>query len=409
MLSQTPNQQPPNYFACKHYIPATLKQKLSQPTCCPPCYVKDSINHIETIQRRMQDRGGIFTSKRNGDSAGHLSLRNQWRKIKVEALNHMLEFEQLAASKQREPGWEMLDEALSTWAKEADRMADVPGYPKEMSEDEVKDLVKNMMDQLRSTLAGVLGDDVDEDIAMPGVTDELDMADVEFPDSDAESVSDASSEADSDGRSDTLTEDTEMTVVDDEHAADSREHTDDAETMDIDEPDAVPLTSTSDATLDHGKRVRFTNMAMISPDVMNFVPSLFPDNPLGFPDGENILGELPLMTTLVGGPATLSSTPKLKKHHRHTEVYNKHRRHRYKRRSDGYKRGAWCSPAGYVKANTSWFYADDSELSDAIEQKEEKAERKLHRRLKRISGTWVLMRALPIAYWAYRKQREARQ
>jgi hypothetical protein len=141
-------------------------------------------------------------------------------------------------------------------------------------------------------------------------------------------------------------------------------------------------------------RVRFTEYATVSPQTLNFVPSFFPHDPAGFlePNKDDIL---PNFTTAIAAPPTLSSVPKLQRHRHRTDANKRSRRRRWYRGAQ-YKPGQWKSPPGYEKADTSCYRKEwpEAELHWLQLDLEMGDEKKVHDKLKEISGSWVRMRSL---------------
>jgi hypothetical protein len=390
------------------------------------------------VQNGLAARGGIFISRprntkkdsKNPEWKTHLDLRSRWRDAKIAASNNVAKLEELAKSKDREEGWEILDEAVRLWEQEAEKLAEVPGYQKEMSAEEVGDIVKRMMDELKNTLSGLVGPDEDGDSTMGNASDEEEDADVgdsPFGDSDVDTDSEDEGygsehpmaitdelqlqEAAPAGLKAKDTDDADEDMDDEDVDPPSPTDADmmDADISDADMADAEPAAGPADASPPTnnskvlGKRVRISEYTKISPDALNFIPSLFPDNPSGLPQtapGVDFYFN-PYGFTF----SDLSKEPLLRKHRSRVDADGKRRKSFYRHSGDNYRPGRWASPVGYEKANTSCYRMnwDEADHHWKGERHELREERRAYKQIKAISGAYVLTRILPAAWWAYQQ------
>jgi hypothetical protein len=380
---------------CPHRLHPSLIPHLNVFTICPPCAVQRHIKTIKSIQSDLSNRGGIFVSrprfKKDHDHPewrAHYTVRNRWRQAKIAAYNDVMKFERLAKSPVRTNEWGTLDEAIELWEKESVALAEVPGYTKEMSEDDVKDIVQRMMSQLQGTIHGLL--DEDGDSSMSDSSEDDDVGECPFPDSDVDTDSEDDKASASTGPGASPDED------DMEVSAQPEVSEDEMETL-------MPVQNSTSSELDdtetQGERVRFTDFATVSSDALTFLPSAFPHRTDGFRSTQDALAINP---TLLASSTTLSTTPTLIPHRRRTDAYHSRLRSQFKRRSHHYKAGKWVSPVGYVKLNTSLFRVDWDEVHALLAEQEQEIaeERKVHAALKGVAGTWVLMRVLKPALWS---------
>jgi hypothetical protein len=318
-----------------------------------------------------------------------------------------MRFEELAKSGDRAEGWEMLDEALRLWEQEAETLAEVPGYSKERSEEEVGEIVKRMMDELKEALTGVIGRDEDGDSAMEDATAEeeeveAEVGDCPFPDSDVDTDSENEEDAMDTGESshDQDSEDEAADEADEED--DEIPNPLDADMIEMEATtNTAAVSSPTSSTNISGRRVRFTEFAKISPETLNFVPSLFPDNPAGYPVAQE--GDIPFNPYLSATIPALSNTPLLRHHRRRTNADEKRAKSNFRHVSSNYKPGRWASPLGYEKADTSCYCMDwsSAEMHWQEEHLQVEEEKKAFEQMKAISGTYVLTHAFPVAWWAY--------
>ncbi|KAF2272071.1 uncharacterized protein EI97DRAFT_235669 [Westerdykella ornata] len=387
--------------SCAHRIPETLVPQLGKRSC-PKCTLQTSITRIQAIQEELLARGGIFVSRPRNTRRdpnhpqwkAHFDLRRRWRDAKIDALNAVMQFEQLAASPERAEGWEVLDEAVRLWEQQAEDLAEVPGSTKELSEEEVGDIVKRML----SSFGGSVGQEAD------GVEDEDDADDCPFPDSDV----DVGSGSDSDdfdmldaGPHDLRdVEDGDNDDADPEFAASE---------MEIDSEGSAQLIISEDMAVKRmGKRVRFTDFAHVCPDSLVFQPSLFPHNPAGYPEPQSIEATFLFSNAaMLTASTVLSASPRLLRHRLNTDAAHKRSRRRYHRPSESYLQGRWASPSGYEKLDTACYKKSwrEAEAYWKGEVREMKAEKKVYEGLKAVSGAWVLGRMVPLAVWSYEEQR----
>lgn len=390
--------------SCPHPVPETLIPHLGQRPC-PKCTLQGVIARIQTIQEELLARGGIFISRprntrRDPDHPqwkAHFELRRRWRDAKIEALNSVMQFEQLLTSQERDEGWEVLDEAVKLWEQQAEDLAEVPGSTKELSEEEVGDIVKRML----SSFGAAIGQAGDGDT---GDEDEDNADDCPFPDSDIDLGSDSGSEdldmldAGSDEPGDI--DDADNGAMDPDFAADE---------MEIDSQSVMrPLMSTEDVGKTVGKKVRFTDFAQICPDSLVFLPSLFPHNPAGYPEPQDIAETFLFNNTaLLMASTALSTSPRLSRHRTISDAAHKRSRRRYHRSSESYVPGRWASPSGYAKPDTACYKRSWKEAEAYWKgySRERKAEKKVHEGFKAVSGAWVLGRIVPLAVWSYEEHR----
>ncbi|KAF2662542.1 hypothetical protein K491DRAFT_709897 [Lophiostoma macrostomum CBS 122681] len=394
--------------SCPHKIPPSLLPHLPTGSTCPSCTVQHHIDTIKSIQSELLARGGIFVSRprtrKNADDVGwttHVSIRDRWRSAKIKLLNDVMKFEDLSSrdAKSQEKEWSDVDEALRLWDQEKEGLAEVPGYVKEMSTQEVSDIVKRMMDQLRGTIEGMIDEDGDSAMADADAADEEEDADCPFPDSDVDldsdeegvsELGDVDSEADEEEKDQTISaqpEDARDSTRLDSHA-NGEQNTE----MDLELPDSNSINSIERP----GRRVRFTDFALVCPDSHVFVPSLFPHDTTDITSGADAL-KLAL-SSLNTKPST---SPTLLPHRRRVDADRKRLKARFKHTSGGYHAGKWASPVGYIKPNTSWYKLGWKELQKqwAESEQEEIEEQEAFDQLKAIAGTWILTRMLGPALW----------
>lgn len=392
---------------CEHRIPSTLLAQLNNVTTCPPCTIQQYITSVKDIQKELTSRGGIFVSRSakrarhhvyDTSWRAHLNLRNRWCETKIKACNDIMKYEEL--EKKVSEGKEMLEEAISLWEKECESLAEVPGYAKEMSEKEVGDIVKSMMDSLRGTLAGIVGEvDAEMSEAESEAAEEEEAAEAcPFPDSDIDTG--AEDEPMTDAESENVPSSEDDNDEDGEEEEEDESDIVPAEAMDIDTPTTSSPT-TPDGTKTFRKRVRFTDFATISSDTLTYIPSLFP-HIFSITNSSDASDALSInLTSLLTVNTQLSSSSTLRHHRHRTDAYHRRRKYRFKRTKDGYSAGKWASRVGYEKADTSWFKMDweDAQIQWRESRYEGREERKVFKSLKAIAGTWVLMRVLKPALW----------
>jgi hypothetical protein len=295
---------------------------------------------------------------------------------------------------EHEHEWPDVDDALRLWDQEKEGLAEVPGYVKEMSTQEVSDIVKQMMDQLRGTIEGLIDEDGDSAMADADAADEDEEADCPFPDSDVDldsdedgvsELGDLESEADEEEK-DRLGD--QETSAQPEEAQNSVQDTE----MDVD----LPESNSIDSTERPGRRVRFTDFALVCPDSNVFVPSLFPHDTTDITSSADALNLA--LSSLNTKPST---SPTLLPHRRRADADRKRLKARFKHTSGNYHPGKWSSPVGYMKPNTSWYKLDWNELQMVWAESEQEAieEQKTFDELKAIAGTWILVRLLFPALW----------
>lgn len=409
----------PTADPCPHRIHSSLVRRLDKNvTVCPPCIMKHHIHNVKEIQAGFRDRGGVFVSrpktrKSSDDSRwqAHLDLRARWRAAKIAALNDALKFEAWAKSEENKEAIKMLEEALGVWEKEVENL-EVPGY--NVGKEEVSDIVKRMMNELGNALGSIIAE---TDAAGDTPMTNSDANSMEPEDEDAEACPFPDSDVDTDSEDDVMVDAHDAREAHSTNGENGEHHPSPPSGGEEDEEEEhgkfIPMeahTSTSRPdTPKPGdkKRVRFTDFAMVSPDTLTFVPSLFPDHPAGYPDspdGLNIGASL-LTILATGAPPKLSSQPTLHPHRHRTESPRKRHRHKFKRSSPQYRPSKWSSPPGYEKPDTGCFRMDwhDAELTWKLMDQEMEQEKKAFGTLNAISGTWVLTATLPTALWCYEK------
>lgn len=427
--SETPLQQPPGPTSCSHEVPRSLAQHLRRPDICPPCSIKTKIKDIENIQDLLEARGGIFVSRpqrikkdlENPEWKAHIDLRSRWRNAKIELYNDIMNYEETAQSPAREEGWQMLDDALRLWEREAEKLAEVPGYHKKLSPEELQKIVQRMMDGLQGTSLGTIGappaQDKDGDTAMADAAEEEAEAEAEawdcpFPDSDSDSDSDTAFPDPGTVQHRIEQMENEESAMDvEKESIEPKSESNTTATADegdedldfLDSKIEIESTSNSDrpetptTNASGTKHVRFTKYAQISPEKLNFVPSLFPDNPAGFPlDPEHQF--IPVIPYL-----SLSTEPTLRLHRGRTDATYKRPRSNFRHVSQHYKPGRWASPQGYMKADTSCYQMtwEQAEKHWKDLKRDAKVEKAAHKKLKAISGAYLMTHFLPVAWHRY--------
>ncbi|PSN67286.1 hypothetical protein BS50DRAFT_634671 [Corynespora cassiicola Philippines] len=118
---------------------------------CPLCSVKYYIKRVKTIQANMAQRGGIICSKsrisytergthyaHDPEFKAHKYLKLQWSRVKKMSLKNLARWENRLEKRMRRldgkplnPEWQNMADAVDLYYREAEELAYVPGFPYE--------------------------------------------------------------------------------------------------------------------------------------------------------------------------------------------------------------------------------------------------------------------------------------
>lgn len=347
--------------SCSHPISDALMPKLPKPKTCPVCFIKQHIETIKDVQRRLVDRGGVFTSK---EEQGHKALRKELRDAKIGLANAIAQFELMVVEAQL-PSADLthIENALGEWENKKIQLAKIPGLvyvsgaEEEEPTEEDHEVARLMIELLKTALKRELTpEDMKEVTTTTTTSTPVDTGD-QLPDQ----ISPLPHQHLPPQQRDTAIPDISglcSTPIDEKSQ-------DKATPRSILKRKGAFSPANSPTTSHIRKRVRTRNFAAVSPEALNT------SNPFPF--------------------AQLSDHWTVQSHRPQTFAEQHRPRSDFHRGSPSYIPGFWASSAFNEKANTSLFKIpwDEAEEQMRREQEEAAEEKKLVERLKMVSQAWM--------------------
>ncbi|KAF2638193.1 hypothetical protein P280DRAFT_77972 [Massarina eburnea CBS 473.64] len=383
-----PAPSDPTPASCPHTLPSPFpaliqdylrsfpdsKAKTKYPLC-PPCRISRIANEIRDCQSWFRHNGGIVESTRKARlwragadspknrkySWEHSRRRKRWVALKLRLLGwvddyeHLLQVGVVDELAEAERWREVLREAVGIWEEEMEELTDLPCVGLEVGDTDstIADDTSGVMEQSpeKRLTSSTTTNDVAEAIAES----------IPLPDTDDSDIDEDLVLAHGDWADEIVTKaDGAMIRL----------------IQNMDAKDEITLRLATESTIAHPSSLPSTPVPSRSTTPIVLKTSLR----LPFSPAPGYSKLLQFSKFVMVSPPTPNGKPERRCHSFCSYIETARPRCAFKRTAKKYRRGAWASPAGYQKVETSWFTQTwlDKELDvEQVEEEEEEDEEDL--------------------------------